>query len=379
MFVSLTEIRLLDLLDECNNAPAGTDWARWKSKYKKRSPLYGDLIEYFRASSYEQVKPRKIIHNVIDEPDKSLCWTPLHWACSTGARNSIKILTSYGADPFVLSNLGFNILHAAAESKAPGGLEDALKISTRYPDRLNINHPNWWGETPLHIAAWGSVENVRSLLKANADRNCMQMEGLVPLHCAGMTAKGDARRRIIDLLCTGSTEHLNVQDVEGRSPLFDFLDDPTCVEMLFNYGADLQLLDKTGKSVFHHACILGHEETLGKLLQLSHPDSVVMTIKDHDGNTALILALKHGNKSCALKLLEHHNNVGDVVGQGGWAMAHYAAEIGDPVLLEKVLSHPGHVRGTKTIDGKSAEMVAMESGTFSGEVKRLLRKYDSFV
>ena len=373
----LTVFRLLELLDDCNNAPAGTDWAKWKSKYKKRSPLFRDIIEYFRASAYEQPRTFKTIHKLIDYKDKSLCWTPLHWACSTGKRDKIQTLMYHGANPFILSNLDANILHAAAESKVLGGLEDALDVWRRYPDQLNINQRNQWGEAPLHVAAWGSVPNVKILVEAGADRNARQEDGQVPLHCTGMTVKGKARRQIIDLLCTGDDSgQINAQDTDGRPPLFDFLDDASCVQMLLNYGASLDLLDETGRSAFHHTCIQDNKETLEILLRLSRPGSVLVTVKDHEGNSALVLALKNRSRSCALVLLEL-DDVGDMVGQDGWAAVHHAAKLGDGEVLEAVLHHPRFVRGMKTIDGKTAEEVAMEAGTWCGDIKALLRRHNS--
>ena len=353
------------------------NWTKWKLRYKKRSPLFSQIIECFRASAYEQSKPSKIIHNFVDRKDRSLCWTPLHWACATGKRDKIKILMEHGADPFILSNLNTNILHAAAESKVLGGLGDALDIWRRYPDKLNINQPNQWGESPLHVAAWGSVENVRLLLEAGADRNFRQEDGQVPLHCTGMTARGQVRRQIIDLFCTeGESEHINAQDNDGRPPLFEFLDDASCVGMLVKHGANLDLLDGSGKSVFHHACIQDNEETLETLLNLSESESVLVTIKDHDGNTALNLSLKHRSTGCALKLLAL-DAVGDMVGQDGWAAIHHAAKLGDSEVLEAVLEHRNFVKGMKTIDGKTAEVVAMEAGNWCGDIKDLLRKHNS--
>ena len=333
------------------------------------------IIEYFRASAYEQPKTFKIIHNLIDQKDKGLDWTPLHWACSTGKNDKIKTLIYHGANPFILSNLNANILHAAAESKTLGGLDDALDIWRRYPDQLNINQPNHWREAPLHVAAWGSVQNVQKLLEAGADRNVRQEDGQVPLHCTGMTARGKIRRQIIDLLCEDSGDHINAQDTDGRPPLFDFLDDASCVDILVNYGASLDLLDETGKSAFHHACMQNNEETLETLLRLSCPGSVLVAVKDHDGNTALILALSHRSRSCALMLL-NLDEVGDMVGQDGWAAIHHAAKFGDCEVLEAVLRHRNCRRDMKTIDGKSAEEVAMEAGTWCGDVRNLLRRYN---
>ena len=375
--MTLTELRLLELVDDCNNAAAGTNWTKLKSNYKKRSPLYGSIIEYFRASAYEQPKNFKAIYNLVDQKDKSLCWTPLHWACATGKSNKVKSLIYHGADPFILSNLNANIIHAAAESKTLGGLDDALNIWRSHPERLNIDQPNHWGESPLHVAAWGSVENVRKLVQAGANRNVRQEDGQVPLHCTGMTAKGKVRMQIIDLLCRGyNGDHINAQDKDGRPPLFDFLDDSDCVERLINYGAKLDLLDGIGRSVFHHACIQNNEETLKTLLRLSPAGSVLVTIKDHEGNTALILALRHRSRGCALRLLQL-DDVGDMVGQDGWSAVHHAAKFGDPDVLEAVLHHQKQVKGMKTIDGKTAEVVAMETGNWRGEVKDLLRRYNS--
>ena len=369
--------RLIELADEANNAPAGTDWAKWKFRYRKRSPLFGEIIELFRASASERPKSYKIIHNLLDQKDRKYCWTPLHWASSAGRTDKMKTLMDHGADPFILSNLNANIIHAAAESKALNGLVGALEIWKRYPHRLNINQANRWAETPLHVAAWGSVECVRLLLEAGADRNVRQEDQQVPLHCAGLSTRGDIRREIVALLCSGESEqHINAQDVDGRPPMFDFLDDPKCIEILINAGATLDLLDISGKSTFHHACIQDENESLRLLLRLSSPDSVMVTVKDHEGNSALIQALIHGNAESARILLEL-DNVGDTVGQDGWAAVHHAAKMGNADVLEAVLRHPSFVRGMRTIDGKTVEVVAMEAGNWCGKVKELLKRYNS--
>lgn len=283
---------------------------------------------------------------------------------------------NHGADPFILSNLNANILHAAVESKASSGLIGALEIWKRYPQQLNINQANRWAETPLHVAVWGSVECVKLLLEAGADPSARQEDQQVPLHCTGLSTRGNVRREVVSLLCRGESEpHINAQDVDGRPPIFEFLDDPECLELLINHGARLDLLDSSGKSLFHHACIQDESEALKTLLRLS-PDSVMVTVKDHDGNSPLIQALCHGSVDAAMTLLEL-DNVGDIIGHGGWTAVHYAAKIGDANVLEAVLKHSSFVKGKKTIDGKTAEVVAMEGGNWCGKVKELLRKYNS--
>lgn len=289
----------------------------------------------------------------------------------------MRVLVRHGADPFILSNLNANILHAAAESKSTSGLEGALEIWRQYPQQLNINQANRWAETPLHVAAWGSLIAVQKLLEAGADRNVRQEDDQVPLHCTGLSQHGPVRRKIVALLCGGDTgSHINVQDVDGRPPIFDFLDDPTCIQTLVKHGARLDLLDISGRSVFHHACIQDENNTLKILLSVSPLDSVIVTVKDHNGDTALIQAVHHGNIACAMTILKL-DDVGDIVGQDGWTAAHHAAKLGDPSVLEAVLRHPSFVKGAKTIDGKTAEVVAMEAGNWCGEVKTLLRTHNS--
>lgn len=371
------EPRLIEFVDDCNNAPAGTDWTRWRSKYRKRSSLFADIIELFRASAFEKPKTHKVIHNLIDQKDRKYHWTPLHWAGSAGRLEQMRALMCHGADPFLLSNLDANIIHAAAESKTTSGLDGALDIWRRYPQQLNINQANRWAETPLHVAAWGSLDSVEKLLAAGADRNVRQEDGQVPLHCAGLSEHGEVRRKIVALLCAGETgPHIDAQDVDGRPPIFDFLDDPVCMQILIGCGARLDLLDTSGKSAFHHACIQDENDALDTLLCALPLGSVMATVKDHNGNTALIQALCHRNTTCAMTFLQL-DGIGDIVGQDGWAAVHHAANLGDPAVLAAVLRHPSFVKGAKTIDGKTAEIVAMEAGNWCGEVKTLLRTHNS--
>jgi len=339
--------------------------------------LFTDIIELFRASAFEKPGTHKVIHNLLDQKDRKYHWTPLHWASSAGRSEQMRVLVRHGADPFLLSNLDANILHAAAESKTISGLDGALDIWKRHPQQLNINQANRWAETPLHVAAWGSLNSVEKLLAAGADRNVRQEDDQVPLHCAGLSERGEVRRNIVALLCRGEIgPHIGAQDVDGRPPIFDFLDDPVCMQILIDRGARLDLLDTSGKSAFHHACIQDENDALKTLLRASPRGSVMVTVKDHDGNTALIQALHHRSIDCAVTLLQL-DDVGDVVGQGGWAAVHHAANLGDATVLELVLRHPSFVKGAKTIDGKTAEVVAMEAGNWCGEVKDLLRTHNS--
>lgn len=364
----------MEFVDDANNAPAGTDWTKWKMRYRKRSPLFGQIVELFRSSAAESPKTQKVIHHLIDQKDRKYCWTPLHWASSAGRTEKMRILLDHGANPFLLSNLDANILHAAAESKALGGLAEALEIWRRNPQQLDINQANRWAETPLHVASWLSFACVNLLLQAGADRNARQEDGQVPLHCAGLSQRGKLRRDIVALLCTGDGgPYINGQDVDGRSPILDFLDGPECIDILISAGARLDLVDHSGKTIFHHASRQNHSEALEMLLRLSPKTAVV---KDHDGNSPLMHALRCCSEECAMALLKL-DDVGDVVGQDGWAAAHWAAKWGNADVLEAVLTHSTFIRCITTHDGRTIEVVAMEAENWKGKIKELIRTYNA--
>lgn len=366
--------RLIELTDEANNAPAGTDWAEWKLKYQGRSPLFDAILEYFRASAFELSQGTKIIHNLIDQKDKKYHWTPLHWAASSGRVREMHILINHGADPVLLSNLGANIIHAAVESKSDSGLIAALKIWKRCPE-LEINQVNIWGETALHVASCISASCVKLLLDAGADPRVQDENGQVALHFAGLSAQSAERLKVVNVLCNAeATTHINITDYNGRPPVFDFLDDANCVEVLLRHGANVEVTDSLGQNAFHHACIQGQDDSLQVMLQLSDY-SEATAARNNNGNTPLIEALSNSNIECAATLLKLED-IGPQIGQDGWAPIHYAAKIGDAELLHAICNHSSFKKLAKTLDGKRASMVAMEAGTWHGKIKELIREYD---
>ena len=368
--------RLIQATDDANNAPVSTDWSQWKAKYKGRSPLFANIIECFRESSVKN-PGTKVIHDLVNRRSKKVDWTPLHWAVYSGRVDAIKTLVSLGADPFILSDLNTSIIHAGAESKKDGGLAGALKIWKNYPDKLSINQLNRWGETALHLASWSSSACVKLLLEAGAAADIQEENGQVPLHCAGLSGRGPTRLEVVSLLCaTNDKSHINIQDLGGRPPLFDLLDDPECIEILLRNGAKLSLTDTEGNNAFHHVCIQNEPDSLAILLRLAE-DEADAVVSNDAGNTPLMEAILNTHVACAIQILGLKNVGGTTYSKEGWAPIHYAAKMGDVELLSAVLKHNSFVKGMKTIDGRKAEFIAMEAGTWEGEVKRLIREYDS--
>lgn len=287
----------------------------------------------------------------------------------------MRTLVEHGANCGILSNLGANIIHAAVESKAGSGLAMALKIRSMCPDELDINQVNSWGETAVHIASCISASCVKLLLEAGADPNIQDETGQVALHFAASSDREVERPKVIAALCsTKDTKHLNTQAFDGRPPLFDYLNDPECVETLIKNGAKIDVTDNDGKNTFHHACVQGEDGTLEVLLKLAgNLDSPIT--QDNNGNTPLIYALSNSSVECAMMLLKM-DDVGPLMGKDGWSPIHYATKIGNPALLLAICNHKSFKKSAKTLDGKQAKIVAMETGNWHGKIKELILEHD---
>jgi len=155
------------------------------------------------------------------------------------------------------------------------------------------------------MAAFSSVVSVRLLLEAGAVVDVQKEDGQVPLHSAGLSGQTSADKQdIVSLLCSAkSMKHINSQDSEGGSPVFDYLDEIACVKILVQHGARLDISDTMGKTILHHICIQDKSDTLETILRLAS-DPTIATLADHDGNTPLLDCLSHGSHACAMALQE---------------------------------------------------------------------------
>ena len=365
---------LLEFVDQANNAPAGEDWAAWRRKYRQRSPLYCDIIETFRLAGSKSKKSEKIIVHLKDQPDAQ-GWTPFLWAAYTGRVKHLETLIRYGADPFTISPKGRSALHQAAESKSADVMKFVLAIPPWEEESLDINHPDYWGETPLHIAASGSVACAQLLLQKGAKRDALQVENQTPLHYAAYASETE-RLRMVELLSEDCGSHIKAVDDDGCTAAFYYVEDVGCLKLLAQRGADLTDLDPTGKTLIHHACIKDQPESLRFLIQAM--GKAHATVRDRSGVAPMAHALQNGSASCAKLLLDEELHEG-THGSDGWHLIHHAARIGDLEFLKAVVGHKTFRRCRKTDDGKTSAEVAMRAGTWKGIVKELLLQHDTKV
>lgn len=75
-------------------------------------------------------------------------------------------------------------------------------------------------------------------------------------------------------------------------------------------------------------------------------------------------------------VLLQREDVGPLVSEDGWSPIYYATKIGDSELLHAVCRKQSFKKSAKTLDGKSAKVVAMEAGTWDGRIKELILEHD---
>eukprot|EP01063_Lacrimia_lanifica_P032905 TRINITY_DN5722_c0_g2_i1.p1 TRINITY_DN5722_c0_g2~~TRINITY_DN5722_c0_g2_i1.p1 ORF type:complete len:1609 (+),score=530.00 TRINITY_DN5722_c0_g2_i1:452-4828(+) len=110
--------------------------------------------------------------------------------------------------------------------------------------------------------------------------------------------------------------NFNVQDRNGHTPVFYAvaLGLVGVVRLMVNKGADLTLVDKHGRTLFHIACEC-KQETLGMLILNLGMDSMAHR-RDNNGYTALDYAMSNGLETISLKFLRMGIAIHDDIRRG---------------------------------------------------------------
>ncbi|XP_010278142.1 PREDICTED: uncharacterized protein LOC104612428 [Nelumbo nucifera] len=121
---------------------------------------------------------RLLLSKGVDINSQSDAGTPLIWAAGHGQQDSVKVLLEHHADPNAETDDGITPL---LSSVAAGSLS-CLELLIQGGANANISAG---GATPMHIAADnGSPYIINCLLKAGADPNVTDEDGLKPIQVA---------------------------------------------------------------------------------------------------------------------------------------------------------------------------------------------------
>ena len=137
--------------------------------------------------------------------------TALQAAAADGFDDIVEYLLEEGADASLTGGLFGNALSAAVYS---GTFDIVPKLNDR---GAAIDIKDGQGRTALHLAAWrGSWDMIVWLKNKGSDLNVKDHQGRTILHHAAMGGNPDVVRRFLN---NKDTRHLNVEDVDGWTPL----------------------------------------------------------------------------------------------------------------------------------------------------------------
>ncbi|KIH88116.1 hypothetical protein SPBR_06333 [Sporothrix brasiliensis 5110] len=221
--------------------------------------------------------------------------TALHWAAQRGHINILEVLLTHdGIDVTMTGDRDMNALHSAAQSpartaKIAAEMLIAAGIST---DKADVD-----GWLPLHLAAgWNSVEMTKFLLGNDTSRlHAVTTNGDTVLHAAYKTCEV-----LIWLLDEGFD--VDTENHDGKTVLMHAAKNGVdqAVGLLLAFGADTDLLDRSGRSALHHAVETKSLEVARKLLDAN---PAVLFHVDSSGASILHTAITRGLMSFALDVL----------------------------------------------------------------------------
>jgi ankyrin repeat protein len=343
--------------------------------------------------------------------------TPLFNAVKADSGATIKaMLTGSGerkADINARDFLGNTALHACIRWAA----EDAATMLIAYDTQMNgrklVQARNLAGKTALHEAArTGNLPFVTMLLASGADINAADETGKTALTDAILANRADSVKILLD---KGAAPV--IQDMYGRNAYHEAAEIATTeiVLMVRNAGGNPMARDAYGKTplslAFHKSgetvlAVLGNNTNLvdsdgNTPLHIAvaekSPDSILQTLiaakyplnnRNRTGATALLAALRGGQESTVRLLLasgadpfasdtsgecpvslaltsikqfipviaEYCADDTDTIGDG---LLHYAARLGDPETIQKLLALPKIDRNARNIAGETPRDIAI--------------------
>ncbi|CAG5119248.1 unnamed protein product, partial [Candidula unifasciata] len=229
--------------------------------------------------------------------------TPLHFACSQGNMDMIKLMKEAQPDHFLaavqsVDSMKMTPLHRAALFNHKPVMEYLLN------ENADIDARDIHERTPLLLAASkGCWDTVQMLVQRGADIRVKDKNSRNFLHLA---IKFGGKLKSIGGSFMKDIQHLlNERDDFGCTPLHYASKEGHlfALDDLIKMGAVLNLKDNHKQSPFHFAARYGRVNTCRRLLDSIHGPNIINET-DGDGLTALHIAAQNGHTKIIQLLLE---------------------------------------------------------------------------
>ncbi|KAK1801942.1 hypothetical protein P4O66_022568 [Electrophorus voltai] len=225
--------------------------------------------------------------------------TALHRAALLGWEDCVTALLSHSASVLRQDVQGRTALQLAASC----GHAEMLSSLLSAADHERPHHPitDRHGFTPAHWAAYHGHEDCLEVVLAL--KSCSIQEGnpFTPLHCALINGHSGCAEMILN--SSFGTRLLNTTDARGRTPLHaaSFAEDVGGLQLLLRMGADVNAVDRFGRSALMVAADQGRSGAVALLLHRAKAD---LSLLDVNRNTALHLACSKAHEMCAMLILK---------------------------------------------------------------------------
>uniref|UniRef100_A0A6Q2ZNY1 Ion transport domain-containing protein n=1 Tax=Esox lucius TaxID=8010 RepID=A0A6Q2ZNY1_ESOLU len=230
---------------------------------------------------------------------KLLLHTPLLLATSCSAWKTVELLLSHGANLKMKDKYGCNFLHLAVlQPKGLNNLPSEVLQHSNVRELLSAEDNE--GCTPLHYACrLGIPESVENMLSLNVSPEQKSNQNKSALHFAAEYGRINTCLRLLEGLT--NPRLLNEGDEKGRTPLHlaSRGGHVKVVKLLLRKGA-LFHSDYKGWTCLHHAAAEGYTQTMSILLAFNYK---LLDKTDDNLNTALHLASRQGHASAVTLLL----------------------------------------------------------------------------